>query len=234
MKDRIKKFEAPAALVYCAVILCLMEYFFIPPRAEAWLHGQGLFGWGVPSLQAGLIWAASCLLGFFFIPVILTRAFGNALADYGFSIKGFLRSLPIYLLLYLLVIPLIYFASLQQHFAEVYPFVPSAKSSLENFLTWEVAYVLQFFALEFFFRGYLLYTLHKYVDKWLAIAIMLVPYVMIHFHKPFLETMAAIFAGGVLGYLSLKNRTWLGGAVLHALVAVSMDTLAIFHSGISW
>jgi hypothetical protein len=125
MKIDPRVYEAPVALVYCAVVLCLMEYFFIPPRAEAWLHGPGPFGWAVPSLQSGLIWSASCLIGFLFIPMVLTMAFGNALADFGFSTKGLLRSLRIYLLLYLLMIPLIYFASLQPHFIEVYHCCPT-------------------------------------------------------------------------------------------------------------
>lgn len=231
MKINAKTFEAPAALVYCAIVLSLMEYFFLPARIEALLLGQQLFTWARPSLQSGLLWSAICIISLFFIPLIINRIFGNTLSDFGFSKRALSKPLHTYFILYFLLLPLVYFASLQPHFSGVYPFIPSAKSSIENFLIWELAYILQFFALEFFFRGYLLYTLNKHVDQWLSIAIMLVPYVMIHFHKPFLETMGAIVAGIVLGYLSLKNRSWLGGAILHSLVAVSMDALSVYHSG---
>jgi hypothetical protein len=46
-----------------------------------------------------------------------------------------------------------------------------------------------------------------------------------------LETLVAIIAGVVLGALSLKNRSvWLGAAI-HVAVALSMDTLALWHAG---
>jgi arylsulfatase A-like enzyme len=52
---------------------------------------------------------------------------------------------------------------------------------------------------------------------------MVVPYCMIHFGKPFLETMAAIVAVVVLGTLSMKTRSIWSGFLIHVSVAVSMD-----------
>ncbi|MEQ1723674.1 MAG: CPBP family intramembrane glutamic endopeptidase, partial [Pseudobdellovibrio sp.] len=75
-------------------------------------------------------------------------------------------------------------------------------------------------------------TLERHMSKWIAIAVMVVPYTMIHFHKPVLETFGAIIAGMVLGHLSIKYRSWLGGAILHSLVALTIDFLASYRSGL--
>ena len=224
--DFMKK-AAPIALIYTAIILTLMEYFFIPPRAEVWLSGNRFTNWPVPSMDAGIVWAGSCLIGFFGIPAILVYFFsGSNFRDHGLNFAGFKEHFKTYVGLYLLMVPLIYLASRQPEFRNTYPFIPEARNSLSAFLLWELAYVLQFFALEFFFRGYVLFTLERHMEKWTAICVMLVPYVMIHFHKPVFECLGATIAGLVLGHLALKYRSWLGGAILHALVGVTLDSLA--------
>ena len=227
MPRKTKQRQGPLALIYCVIILTLMEYFFIPPRAEVWLRGNPFSNWMIPSLDAGLVWSASCVIGYFLIPIFIIKKFSKEdLANYGLSFVGFWKHLRTYVGLYMLMIPLIYLASQQPDFKGTYPFVPEAKNSLGSFVIWETGYVIQFFALESFFRGYLLFTFEKYMEKWMAISMMLVPYVMIHYHKPVFEAFGAIFAGLILGWLSLRYRSWLGGAVLHSLVAVTLDILA--------
>ncbi|MEK6628622.1 MAG: CPBP family intramembrane glutamic endopeptidase, partial [Bdellovibrionota bacterium] len=192
--------DAVLALIYTCIILAAMEYFFIPPRLEYILSGRGVGGWYTPSIEAGVGWSLSCLFGFVFVPIFFLKfVTKKSVVDQGFSPKNFFSHLKVYLLMYFLMIPLIYMASTQPDFKNLYPFVPAAKTSLQTFLIWELAYVLQFFSLEFFFRGYLLYSLERHMSKWLAIAVMVVPYTMIHFHKPFAETFGAIVAGFVLG-----------------------------------
>lgn len=229
----IVSYEAVIALVYTCIILTAMEYFFIPPRLEAILSGRALGGWFTPSLSAGLGWSASCIIGFFIIPVLILKFVVNkSIISHGFSYTNFAAHLKVYLTLFILMLPLIYLAAQQPDFKYLYPFIPAAKTSLQTYLIWELAYVVQFFALEFFFRGYLLFTLERHMSKWIAIAVMVVPYTMIHFHKPFPEAFGAIVAGTVLGYLSLQYRSWLGGALIHSLVALTLDFLSTSPSGL--
>jgi len=230
--SRLVEFEAVVALLICALVLTFMEYFSIPPRAQAWMDGEG-FAWHMPSLEAGLYWSASCLIGYFLIPALAVKYVSKStLKEHGFSFMGFWSHLKTYMFLYLLMTPLIYLASQQHEFRGVYPFVPEAKESFTKFLIWEAAYVLQFFCLEFFFRGYLVFTLRRHMSEWIAIAVMVVPYCMIHYHKPLPEAMGAVVAGMVLGWLSLRYRSWMGGAFLHSMVAISLDVLASSQSGL--
>jgi membrane protease YdiL (CAAX protease family) len=99
------------------------------------------------------------------------------------------------------------------------------------FFLWECAYAVSFLALEAFFRGYLLFTCAARMG-WLSVFVMIVPYTMIHFHKPWPECLGAIVAGITLGVLALAFRSFWGGVVVHAMVAVTMDILAVHHAGL--
>ena len=59
---------------------------------------------------------------------------------------------------------------------------------------WEVARGLRFVALEFFFRGYLLFALEERFGNH-AIAVSAMPYAVVHFGKPFPEALGAIISG---------------------------------------
>jgi membrane protease YdiL (CAAX protease family) len=61
----------------------------------------------------------------------------------------------------------------------------------------------------------------------LAIAVMVIPYTMIHFPKPWLEATGAIAFGFFLGLLALRSRSMIGGFAVHAIVALSMDLFAL-------
>lgn len=115
-------------------------------------------------------------------------------------------------------------------FVEHYPFYGDAGRSWFDLLTWEALYLIQFACLEFFFRGYLLQSLRPHYGA-AAIWIMIVPYVMIHFTKPWLEATGAIFFGLFLGILALRSRSIWGGFCVHAGVAVSMDIAALIQRG---
>lgn len=65
-----------------------------------------------------------------------------------------------------------------------------------------------------------------------AVFVMVLPYCMIHFEKPLLESLAAIVAGVALGALSYRYRSiWLGIA-LHCSVALTMDVMALWRKGL--
>lgn len=126
------------------------------------------------------------------------------------------------------ILLLVVFAGTRQDFVEHYPFYRDAGRSWFDFLAWECLYLAQFACLEFFFRGYMLQSLRPHYGS-AAIWIMVVPYVMIHFSKPWLEATGAIFFGLFLGLLALRSRSIWGGFCVHAGVAVSMDIAALIQ-----
>jgi membrane protease YdiL (CAAX protease family) len=105
-----------------------------------------------------------------------------------------------------------------------------AGRSWTELLIWEGLYAGQFIAVEFFFRGFLVGGLGRYLGP-AAIPVAVMPYTMLHFSKPWPEAYGALFAGFVLGWLAWKTRSIWGGVMLHCGIAVSMDLMALSHKG---
>ena len=174
-----------------------------------------------------LWWAVGCILLYLVVAALVARfAFGMRLADCGVRLKGVLKTLPIFFILYLLMLPLVIFVSGDPSFRNQYPFPKpyGGEWTIGQFALWETAYGVQFFALEFFMRGFFLFALWDKLG-YNAIFVMIVPYTMIHYGKPAPEAFGAIIAGFALGYLALKTRSMIGCFLLHFGVAFTMDAV---------
>ncbi len=234
------------AYVTLAAILTLQEYFgdrgtFYKLRDLGWvidigqrhIHLTKPLTW-LASERWGELYALGWWVftrggGYLFLPIITILIWRERIRDYGLSFKGFLDHAWIYALFFGIVLIAVVLVSQTRDFVNYYPFYSQANRSWRDFLTWEVIYAIQFFALEFFFRGYLLFSSEKSLGSGVIMA-MVVPYCMIHFGKPVLETFAAILAGTVLGTLSLKTRSIWSGFLIHVTVAISMDLAALVQT----
>jgi uncharacterized protein len=178
-------------------------------------------------------WVLAVLLFYFMIPVIIIRfVFRQSLSQYGLRNKAIFSDIKVYLLMLVVMLPLVYFFSKTSSFQQRYPFLyfENRNDVFPNLLKWELIYFIQFFAVEFFFRGFMLHGLKPRFGFY-SVFVMTVPYCMIHFGKPLPETLAAIIAGVALGCLSLKSRSiWLG-VLIHFSVGLSMDLASLFARG---
>lgn len=178
-------------------------------------------------------WVFIILIFYFIVPLIIIKlVFREKLSDYGFTKGNVFHEYRIFLLFFIIMIPIILIFSTTDSFQMRYPFYRlSDKEPLwPNFYIWQLLYFFQFIALEFFFRGFMVHGLKKQFGYY-SIFIMTIPYCMIHFGKPFPETMAAIIAGIILGTLSLKSRSIWMGVAIHYIVALSMDLSALWQKG---
>ncbi|MGZ4049488.1 MAG: CPBP family glutamic-type intramembrane protease [Bacteroidia bacterium] len=181
-----------------------------------------------------IYWACNVIFFYVIPPFILIKfVFKEKFSDYGLSIKGAFKDYKIYVIMLCVMIPLVLFFSRTESFQARYPFydVKKGEPFYPNLFCWEIVYFVQFFALEFFFRGFLLHGTKQQFGYY-SVFVMTIPYCMIHFGKPFPETIAAIIAGIVLGTLSLKSRSiWLGVAI-HFSVAITMDLCSLWQKGL--
>jgi membrane protease YdiL (CAAX protease family) len=178
-------------------------------------------------------WAVVTITSYVLPPVLVIRfVFRERVRDYGLRVRGILPHLRTYAVLYAVAAPLIVAASFAASFQERYPFFhPASGHSLWPYLyAWWLLYWLQFCALEFFFRGFLVHGLAPRLG-WSAVFAMALPYNMLHYAKPMPEALAAIVGGIVLGSLSLKTRSVWWGAALHISIAFTMDVCALTHAG---
>ncbi|MBI4946023.1 MAG: CPBP family intramembrane metalloprotease [Bacteroidetes bacterium] len=174
------------------------------------------------------------LCGFYFVvpALVIKIVFKEKLSDYGLRWKGAFKNYYLYLIMLGVMIPLVYFFSKTAAFQAKYPFyeLNSGEKLYPNFWIWETLYFLQFFSLEFFFRGFMVHGMKHRFGVY-SVLVMTIPYCMIHFGKPLPETIAAIVAGIVLGVLSLKSRSILLGVCIHFSVGLMMDMAALWQKG---
>lgn len=240
-----QKYDWRPLVVLCAgaVFLTLMEYFggsstlrkiidyyyiegVTPPDANFWAELATSPFYRLSELAWWALWR---VLGYFVFPVITLLAMRERIRDYGLETRGFMQHAWIYALAYAIVLVCVIIVSFTEDFSTYYPFYKLASRSWLDFAAWELLYAAQFFSLEFFFRGYWLKACKSSMGSY-AIYAMVVPYCMIHYGKPWLEALAAIIAGVVLGTLAMKTRSIWSGFLIHVSVAVSMDTASLLQT----
>jgi len=235
-------------LVSTAVTLTLQEYLFASENLGKVVRVLGQTDLGrlldPPGATGGLsqnralagliFWAVGTWITYLAIPALVIKlVLRGRLRDYGLRVRGMFGGSWIYLLFFAALVPWLLHFSRTESFQARYPFYPlhSGEPLWPRLCIWELFYATQFLCLEFFFRGFVLHGIRRRFGAY-AIFVMTVPYCMIHFGKPLPETLSAIAAGIVLGFMSLKTGSiWLGAA-LHVAVAWSMDLLAIWHKGL--
>ncbi len=149
-------------------------------------------------------------------------------ADLGLRTEGLFKHAWVYVAGFAIVLPLVFLVAGTPEFQDTYPFYRRSGDELTTTLMWELSYAVQFGALEFFFRGFLLFAAWRVAGPW-AIFAMMLPYLAIHFPKPPLEALASIVAGAALGIVALRTKSILFGIVIHVGVAWTMDALAIWY-----
>lgn len=177
-------------------------------------------------------WVFARVVGYVLIPLPIWKLLfpKDSLLDMGLRLKGFFRHLWIYAMCLAVVVPLVLLIASQPDFGNYYPFYKASSRSWFDLMVWESIYAVQFFALELFFRGWMLGALKRSLGA-AAIFVMAVPYCMIHYGKPYLEAHGAIVAGVVLGSLAMRTRSIYAGFLVHVSVAFLMDFLALLRRG---
>jgi hypothetical protein len=145
---------------------------------------------------------------------------------YGSSTKNF--DVKPYVLMLLIMIPLIMLASGQADFNRMYPkvdhldFFSKGNGNTAEKLLYEVSYGTDFISIEFFFRGFLVLAFVKYAGKDTILPMALF-YCTIHFGKPLGECISSFFGGILLGVVTYRTGTILGGLLVHLGIAWLME-----------
>lgn len=114
---------------------------------------------------------------------------------------------------FIIALPILYIASRSSHLAGYYTIqqFDLVKYSLE-----EIVYLL---AWEFLFRGFLLFGLRGKLGE-SSILVQMVPFVLIHFGKPEIETISTIFMGIYLGYVAYRGNSYWPAFIIHLFINI--------------
>ncbi len=216
------------------VLLTIFYYWgrphFFRRNLTEWAAGVWGADWEYLDLAAYGYWAGASLVLRVLIPIlIVVLIFRERASDYGFKLKGAFGHTWVYVIFMLIMLPLLFWVSHWPSFQSKYPFYDQAHLGGVHFWGYELFYFIQFFSLEAFFRGFLIFALYKRFGYY-AVLIMAIPYCMIHFNKPPAETFGAVLAGIALGVLALRSGSFYLGVVLHYGVAIVMDVLALWQT----
>jgi uncharacterized protein len=209
-----------------------VEHIFFPviaalnPRLS---NLESLHQWMYYSLLREVWWAMDYMIFYGIIPALFIRfIIKEPVRNYGWQWNNTHLHLHKYAYLLIPIMGMAVWASFRSDFTDHYPFYRYCSRSGSDWLMWETCYVVQFIFLEFFFRGFLVNALRPAIGG-NAVWFMVLPYLMIHFSKPWLEATGAIFFGLFLGILALQNRSIWGGFIVHCGLALSMDIAALIQ-----
>jgi membrane protease YdiL (CAAX protease family) len=221
-----------AVMLAAPMILTLLEYVGQPWHFQRVLTFFPGFrpSYALFSLLSYLYWIACCFVGFLVLPTLLVKlVLKDNVSSFGLARPDIGKTLRIYVILFLMVLPFIAGASFMPSFRMTYPFFQAWRDNVTYLLIFELFYGFQFFCVEYFFRGFMLFTLTRKLGFY-GIVGMIIPYCMIHYHKPLPEALAAIGAGLILGGVAYHTRSIWSGVLIHVSVAWTMDFLSIAHN----
>ncbi len=188
---------------------------------DAEFFGLGQRAWWYLSAFV-ILFALPFLIGLF-IDKHKPKELGLGLGDWRFGLRWSAIFLGI-------MLPVVFIVSFSDAFAHKYPLARGALISSEAFLVWQGLSFLYFIGWEFYFRGYMLFSLHKYLGA-IAVFIPMIPFVILHSNKPLPEALGAIFVAELLCIFALRAGSFWYGMVVHWMINTAMDVAAVWQRG---
>jgi len=201
------------------------------------LFGSIEFSRGVFDTWSGLesslfmFGAAFVLLGLIPLATIVC-VFRKHPAEYGLQVGNWRLGLQTnFILIPVIALALLYPASQTPEMRSFYPFAKEAIDSPLAFMMLEIPRGLFFYtAWEFFFRGFMLFGLRRYVGDWLAICIQVIPQCLWHIGMPTGEILSSIAGGILFGIIALRTNSIFWPLLLHYVIGLGLDVLIVVTS----
>lgn len=167
----------------------------------------------------------------FVLPVVYAISFPRRKpADLGFGAgdirlgaKWILFGIP------LLVVPIIYLASRMPDIRNEYPLARILLVRHDLVVWYELAYLLLYYvAWEFYFRGFLLFSLRGPLGDGNAILVQTISSCLVHIGKPEGEILGSIVVGVVFGSIALRTGSIWYVFVMHAAIGLLTDLFILY------
>lgn len=202
------------ALFYCVLALTFVHYHgAIRTLADPW----PLFSWFLINF-----------LVLFGVPAVIIRhRWRLSLERFGLRWGDFAIWSRYFIAYFAVMLPVVLLVSRSPEFQAYYPRCGPARESLGWLLFAALGWLVYFFAWEWFFRGFMLFSLAPRYGGAIAILIQTIPFVMMHYPKPEMEAWSSIIAGIALGLMAFRGRSFIGAWLLHWSVAFMMDVVVI-------
>lgn len=219
--------ERQATLILLAAALLLMLHRHYNRTRFFRIHFATFFeNLPLPESHPYYYWFLTTSITLFCLPALIAK-YGTKihLRDYGFRLGNQKLGWSVTAAAWIVMIPIVISAVLiYPPFSEKYPLCKAVDANWQAFLLYQLAYGIYMFSWEFFFRGFMLFGLERRFGKY-TILIQTIPFAVMHYSKPMPEAIGSIAASVLLGVLALETRSFLYGAAIHWLVAMTMDVV---------
>ena len=225
----LRGWEQQATVILLASGLLLMMHRYYSRRSFFKRHFAEYFI-NIPLVESHwyYYWFLTTALTLLLLPVLVAQ-FGTKerLRDYGFRLGTQKLGWSVTGIAWVLMIPVVILAVIvYPPFVAKYPLCKAVANSWQAFLPYQLAYGVYMFSWEFFFRGFMLFGLERKFGNY-ALLIQTIPFAVMHYTKPLPEAIGSVIAGVLLGVLALETRSFIYGAAIHWLVAMTMDVVAV-------
>ncbi len=166
----------------------------------------------------------------FAVPYLLLRGRPpRPSAELGLALPRSPRAIALTLLAVpLLVAPAAWIGAQMPDVRAAYPMLQALHTRPDLVLPYEAAYVLLYYvAWEFFFHGYLLFTLKSEYGAVTAVLIQTLASCLVHIGKPEAEILGSIPVGILFGVIALRTRSIWPTFLLHASLGVMTDLFVL-------
>jgi len=227
LKNRTKTLDRKVVVIFLSVAVLQTISWYITSRKffRLYYFEQYQFHPQVYLIEY-LYWFIGDFITFFILPILIIRFFlKEKLSNYGLQIGDYKTGLKITIIFIVIMLPLVWFASSSDSFANVYPHLSSARESWQIFIIYEIGLLVYMIAWEFVWRGYMLFGLYEKFGFY-SIFIQMIPFVILHNGKPMLETFGSILAGLALGILALRTKSIFYCVIAHMSVMFNIDLIS--------
>lgn len=217
-----KRWDARLLALCVGIIATLYAYNRQPYSLASWLEPSARRVYR--SHEEYLL--VNCLM--LLLPVIALVSAGGELRSYNVG-RGNRWGWAVAGTCYLLMLPLLWWASARPDFQHTYPLYRPARYAMSALLYHELTYTFYLWCWELFFRAVLTSICWRWLG-WTGIALQSLAFALLHIGKPMPEVAGSFVAGMVLGWIAVRARSFVPGFACHALVSATMDVLVLIRT----
>jgi membrane protease YdiL (CAAX protease family) len=226
----IKELERKIIIIFLSVSILQTVSWYLTSRR---FFNQYLFesfqNYSNPYLIEYIYWFIGDFFSLFILSSLIIKfVFKERLSDYGLRIGDYKAGLFFSVIFVFIMILIVWFVSATSTFSENYPLLTSSRESWLVFFIFEAGMLIYMIAWEFIWRGFMLFGLEKKFGYY-SVLIQMIPFVILHNGKPFLETFGAIFGGIALGMLALRTRSIYYCIFTHISVLYFIDFISLLR-----
>jgi len=197
----------------CAMLWCLW-YMPVSPYSQ-WTAWVGI--------------NVVALLG---LPILIRAVFfDEGLGAYGFQRGHRRRVLWWSVGAFAAVLPLLLYACRLPEFQQFSPRLAAARTDPVAGAWYAVTVAAYMFAWEYFYRGFLLFSLQKGLGIGLALVLQAIPFGLMHWGKVPTEVYSSFGAGLALGWIAWRCQSFVPAFLVHTAANLTFNALVIHLTG---